>query len=107
MKKIVVTIFVFLLVGHSFTTKAKRKEASLSIVSQTESLKNFLQNADTFNVLFPQEKVYLHFDNSSYYLGEHIWFKAYVTKATDNHLSELSRTLYVELLNRQGSLVSR
>ena len=30
------------------------------------------------NQLFPQEKVYLHFDNTSYYLGETMWFKAYV-----------------------------
>jgi len=107
MKKIVVTIFVFFLVAHFFTAKAKRKEALLPIVSQTQSLKKLLQNADTFSVLFPQEKVYLHFDNSSYYIGEHIWFKAYVANAPDNHLSEMSRTLYVELLNRQGGLVER
>ncbi len=25
----------------------------------------------------PQERVYLHFDNSGYYLGETMWFKAY------------------------------
>ena len=24
----------------------------------------------------PQERVYLHFDNSGYYLGETMWFKA-------------------------------
>ena len=31
------------------------------------------------NQLFPQERVYLHFDNTAYYLGETMWFKAYVT----------------------------
>ena len=27
----------------------------------------------------PPERVYLHFDNTAYYLGETMWFKAYVT----------------------------
>ena len=31
------------------------------------------------NQLFPQERVYLHFDNTAYYLGETMWFKAYTT----------------------------
>ena len=34
-------------------------------------------NAAVVNNLFPQERVYLHFDNSAYYLGETMWFKAY------------------------------
>ena len=33
------------------------------------------------NQLFPQERVYLHFDNTAYYLGETMWFKAYTTSS--------------------------
>ena len=29
---------------------------------------------------FPQERVYLHFDNTSYFKGEQIWYKAYVVR---------------------------
>ena len=33
-----------------------------------------------------QERVYLHFDNSAYYLGETMWFKAYVSFGADNQI---------------------
>ena len=49
------------------------------------------------NQLFPQERVYLHFDNTAYYLGETMWFKAYVTEGVKDTPSTLSKVLYVEL----------
>ena len=58
-------------------------------------------------VLPVQEKVYLHFDNNCYFLGDTIWYKAYVVLADDNSPEPLSRILYVELLNEQGYLVER
>ena len=45
-----------------------------------KSLDKMAFNAAVVNNLFPQERVYLHFDNSAYYLGETMWFKAYVTE---------------------------
>lgn len=74
---------------------------------KTERLQTYMTQSERFNELYPQEKVYLHFDNTSYYIGEHIWFKAYVTKAADHTLSDLSKTLYVELLTTKGILVER
>ena len=47
-----------------------------------DSLMKFAGNIHQFNALFPQEKVYLQFDNTSYYTGETIWFKAFVTNAS-------------------------
>ena len=52
-----------------------------------------------------QERVYLHFDNSAYYLGETIWFKAYVTFGKNNRPSTLSKVLYVELVAPEGYVV--
>lgn len=66
------------------------------------NLKKYAQNYISFSKNFPQEKVYLHLDNSSYFLGETIWFKAYVTRADRNSLSNLSKVLYVELINPEG-----
>ena len=43
-------------------------------------LKTFVRNIDNFNRLFPQEKVYLHLDNTGYYMGDSIWYKAYVIR---------------------------
>jgi len=41
----------------------------------------FIQALQNFSNYIPQEKVYLHFDNTGYYPGDHIWFKCYVTSA--------------------------
>ena len=52
-----------------------------------------------------QERVYLHFDNTAYYLGETMWFKAYVSIGADNRPSTLSIVLYVELVAPEGYVV--
>ena len=59
----------------------------------------------TFSTDYPQEKVYLHFDNSAYFLGETLFFKAYVVTAGRNALSQLSKTLYVELVSPEGNIL--
>ena len=53
----------------------------------------------------PQERVYLHFDNTAYYLGETIWFKAFVTSHGDDAPTVLSRVLYVELMSPEGYII--
>lgn len=52
-----------------------------------------------------QERVFLHFDNSAYYIGETIWFKAYVSFGSNNRPSTLSKVLYVELVAPEGYIV--
>ena len=55
----------------------------------------------------PQEKVFVQMDNTCYFLGDTIWFAAY-TRRTDSGLpSNVSRVLYVELLNQDGFLMER
>ncbi|MCH5318707.1 MAG: hypothetical protein J1E38_03230 [Paramuribaculum sp.] len=55
----------------------------------------------------PRERVYLHLDNTSYYKGDKIWFKGYVVTDPLFEKSNLSETLYVELLNPGGKVVDR
>ncbi|MBO5864442.1 MAG: SEL1-like repeat protein [Bacteroidaceae bacterium] len=52
-----------------------------------------------------QERVYLHFDNTAYYLSETMWFKAYTTFGTNDRPSTLSKVLYVELVAPEGYVV--
>ncbi len=52
-----------------------------------------------------QERVFLHFDNTAYYLGETMWFKAYTTFGTNDRPSTLSKVLYVELVAPEGYVV--
>ena len=61
----------------------------------------------SLSAYIPQEKVYLHFDNTGYYQGDNIWFKCYVVTSGRHQLSGLSKTLYVELLNPGGEIVDR
>ena len=49
----------------------------------------------------------LHLDNASYYLGDTIWFKAYVVTAEQNLPTTISKPLYVELLDQLGNVVER
>jgi len=80
--------------------------SSSALLAQTESavekLKDYATNIINFNREYPQEKVYLHMDNRSYYIGDTIWFKAYVMNATTLRPTETSGVLYVELLNDYG-----
>ncbi|GHT14239.1 hypothetical protein FACS189426_20270 [Bacteroidia bacterium] len=69
-----------------------------------EKLFFFGENIQAFNYLYPQEKVYLHFDNTGYFLGETIWFKAYLISTGQNQPTGLSRILYVELLTPSGEV---
>lgn len=66
---------------------------------------NYVKNINDFNKLHPQEKVYLHFDNNIYFLGDTLWFKSYLINTEQDKLSELSKVLYVELLTQDGRLV--
>ena len=69
-------------------------------------LSHYAANAYRFNKEFPQEKVYLHFDNTSYITGDTVWFKAYVVNASDLTASK-SVVLYVDLLNAAGSVMKQ
>lgn len=54
-----------------------------------------------------QEKVYVHTDNNCYFIGDTLWYKAYVVRADDLHPTNMSKMLYVELLAPDGVVVDR
>ena len=75
--------------------------------SAMSRLMGYAEHVNSFGRMVPQEKVYLHFDNTSYYQGDRIWFAGYVVSAYDNRPEVYSRTLYVELLDPGGVVVER
>ena len=83
--------------------KMEASEATADSVYQR--LSRFVQNIATFNRILPQEKVYLHFDNTAYYIGETIWFKAYVVRADTHRQTDLSGILHVQLITREGTVI--
>ena len=54
-----------------------------------------------------QEKAYLHLDNNCYFLGDTIWYKAYLVEAGNLRPTADSRILYVELVDPEGHVVER
>lgn len=69
------------------------------------SVGSLVRHSDKFNHYLPQERVYLHLDNNGYFMGENIWFKAYVISSDSNRYTHKSRVLYVELINPMGDVV--
>ncbi|MCQ2127744.1 MAG: hypothetical protein MJZ06_09975, partial [Bacteroidaceae bacterium] len=67
-------------------------------------ISRYAANAYRFNKEYPQEKVYLHFDNTSYMTGDTVWFKAYVVNASDFTAAK-SQVLYVDLLSAAGGKI--
>ena len=93
-----VTPFLMALCLFTLPLHAQQSEKAASILS-------YLQKAMNFNKVVPQEKVYLHFDNTGYFENETLWFKAYVTRTDNGKFSDLSKVLYVELLNPSGDVL--
>ncbi len=69
-------------------------------------LKNFINQAITFSERMPREKVSVHLDNTGYFHGDEIWFQCYVVDGLKNAPTQLSRTLYAELLNPRGNIIA-
>lgn len=74
---------------------------------QAQNLNTWTERVEKNAKSFPQEKVFLHLDNTCYFLGDTIWFKAYVTRTDTRKPTDLSKILYVELLSPDGYLIER
>ena len=72
-----------------------------------KAFRPLMERLDAFGKALPQEKVYVHMDNTCYFQGDTIWFSAYLLQTNTDHSSEISGLLYVELLNNDGYLVER
>lgn len=71
----------------------------------TTTLKNIIKKTSKLPEMYPVEKVYLHFDKPYYSVVDTIWFKAYLT-SEQNQPSQLSKIVYVDVMNSQDSLVA-
>lgn len=91
-------IFNFLILGYSQTIKDSlltNKTYSLNLLGQT--------NNDSSVFI---EKVYLHTDRNYYFLGDDIWFKAYLIDASDRILTNHSNNLHVELISPDSKILN-
>ena len=80
---------------------------SSCLKSSQNDVDSLYRKVEGFGNGLPQEKVYLHLDNTCYFVGDTIWYKGYVTRSDKGTLTDLSKILYVELLTPDGYLVER
>ncbi|HEY5393155.1 MAG TPA: hypothetical protein VIJ57_13615, partial [Hanamia sp.] len=85
MKKLICGFFLFFL----FLTvlKAQNIENNLEVIANR----------------FPQERIYLHYDKSSYAPGETVWFKTYIMQAI--YPADDSKTVYIDWSDQNGKLL--
>lgn len=91
MKKLIRGILYLSLLLSTFHVKAQ--------------IDDVLDRLTVYSLAYPQEKVFLHTDRATYGDGETIWFQAYVTLSPLGVFTDLSNTLYVQLVNESGELV--
>ncbi|MCR5435162.1 MAG: carboxypeptidase-like regulatory domain-containing protein [Bacteroidaceae bacterium] len=90
--------------------KVSKKELADTISpssSERGSFNGFRERLTAFGKTIPQEKVFVHMDNTSYFLGDTIWFSAYTRQTNTDTPSKVSGVLYAELYNNDGYLVER
>ena len=71
------------------------------------TLEGWADRLDKFGKSIPQEQIFVHMDNTCYFLGDTIYYKAYVRRSDTGTPSRVSGVLYAELLNQDGYLVQR
>ena len=74
---------------------------------EADGIDDIRQALEESSISQVQEKVYIHTDNQCYFVGDTLWYKAYVVRADDLTPTDMSRLLYVELLSPDGLLVER
>src|ERR1700744_476129 len=70
-----------------------------NVITDNSLLGQLLNTIKTYNSNHFFEKIHLQFDKTGYEMGDTVYFKAYVTQ-NENHIpTQLSRVLYVDLIN--------
>ena len=77
------------------------------LFAQESELDKLVQRQAAFGRTIPQEKVFIHLDNSSYQIGDTIWFSAYVRRTDTGKPSDVSGVLYTELYGQDGYMLER
>ena len=84
----------------------------INILAQNNEYKDtpfaaYIERLQAFGQRIPQEKVFIHMDNTCYFQGDTIWFSAYTRQTNTGQPSQMSGVLYVELYNHEGYMVER
>ena len=60
---------------------------------------------EVYDAKVPQEKAYVHFDNTLYVPGQTVWYKAYLLRGIEP--SGISKNFYIDWFDNKGKLLKR
>ena len=95
MKRLIISCYLSFVICH------------LALAQSPTTLQGWAERLEKFGKSIPQEQVFVHMDNNCYFLGDTIYYKAYVRRSDTGAPSRISGVLYAELLNQDGYLVQR
>src|SRR6478609_128782 len=78
---------------------------SLTSIAQQQALDSLVRKFDAYRTVATTEKVYAHIDQEVCLTGETMWFKVYLTNASSNEPSKVSKVAYAEVLDNVNHAV--
>lgn len=78
---------------------------STVVNAQQQQLDTLRKNFEIYRTKHLVEKVYIHTDREAYLTGESIWFKAYVADGSIHKPLDLSKVLYLEIVQEDNTPV--
>lgn len=100
MKKIITILIATLVLCFNANAKTKPHH------SVVDSLAVFHESTGINSGKIQQEMIYLHLDNTAYSRNDRIFFAGYLVTSGKLKPSDMSRTVYVELLNPSGKIIN-
>ena len=80
---------------------------NLNAVEKEPSYIDFYKKIISYNMIYRQEKAYVHTDKPAYYVGETIWLSAYILNLKNNNLNQTEKVLYVDLIDPSGEILKK
>ena len=74
--------------------------SDLAVFAQEDAIKTLQKQFEQFSTQGLTEKLYVHTDKDFYTPGEVIWFKVYAVDGIFNKPLDLSKTAYIEILDK-------
>ncbi|MFD2200215.1 TonB-dependent receptor plug domain-containing protein [Shivajiella indica] len=92
----------FLLVPFIFIFTSFQKPGGISDL--TEKILSYMEY---YVEDVPEEKVFVHMDKNLYAAGDNVWFSVFLTAGSPDVPSPLSKVVYVDLLDNEGTLLQQ
>ena len=74
-------------------SRPQKREETKKVFHFPEAFRPLMERLNAFAGTIPQEKVFVHMDNTSYQLGDTIWFTAYTRQTNTGKRSDVSGVL--------------